>query len=1056
MLLRRALLTIAALFAWGTAVAAPLLPKIVMQANNYIDVAAWTSRDDFIVTVSGYEGEVTVWDVARRVIVDRFVLTMPADIGNDFVVIDRVEVAPGDATALVTGRRFATGELLPERRQKWQVDLRGRRVTPLPVETVAGSKAPATREAYLGPWVRRTEALTQFYEEDGGDAADAKAVAALPVLPRSHDGKWSIKRNIDGMMIAGGGEVRTFDTDPPLIITHADLSPDGTTLALIDSATAAVDGSDRIETRVLLVDSATGRSLPTLVRRGAYGRVQWLDGRRLVLFANDDDDGRDPADPASAVIPAPTLVVDMVTRRDVQTLAPRCYVTAIDGGFIGGGLANCRTVKADRKLWVTDAAGRWSNGTDLGKGTAIDLIAADRKGERVAIATSFTDGTLGVAVIDLNKGLDLDAIPMGGGVFSRLVFAEGGKSLLIGANGQLFRRRIGARLPNGEAPPVQQYGAISVLPHLLVTDDRTIITSSVIGTDVTRLDLVTGKRLPGLDHRNAVAGGFLAGGLFWAVSASGGLRIWDLQTDRILVTSYFFSRERFFAMTPDGRYDTNLGADAKALRWLMPDAPWQSLAAQTFMRDLYEPGLVRKVMDCARPRCTPGLGAVPDLAALNRTLPETRITGVVRNGDRATVTVAVTEGLDPRAPNGRGRSGIHDVRLFRDGKLVRQTPDLGIARDEGKSVAQWRTATRVSRDGDTVQLSYDVALPRRGGKVEFTAYAFNEDRVKGETARSTLTVPPPSVLPRRRVVVVAIGVDATHNPEWRLNYAANDANGLAGALGAIGDADVSVVRLVSDGKGDRATKRNIRSVLLALGGQAIDDNMFELADAGVDIAALKPVGPDDSVIISFSGHGTTLAGQFHLLPSDAVPDRASGEPVAGSLISSVELTAWLRQLDAGEIAMVIDACHSAASVDAGGFKPGPMGDPGLGQLAFDKGIRILAATQADDVAVEDGQLGHGLLSYALDEGLRGKADTSGDGRVTLGEWLDYGVARMPGLARELREGRLKLSGAPAAAPRARGVVWFDDADASVTRVQQPSLFDFTGTPGALVLRSAAR
>lgn len=1048
---------IAALFAWGAAAAAPLSPRVVLQANNYIDVAAWTSRDDFIVTVSGFESEVTIWDVARRVIVDRFALTPPAGLGNDFLVIEGIEVAPGDATATVSARRLSAGEWQLERRQKWRIDLTARRVVALPSEVVAGRRAPAAREAYLEPFTRRIAALTRFYEEDDGTMTEAQAIAALPGLPRSHDGRWGIERAVDGLVVVGGGgERRTFDTDPPLVIGNADLSPAGATLALVATDTTAADGGTEPETRVLLVDPGTGRSLPTLVRGGAYGRVKWLDARRLALFANDDDDGRDPADPLSAVIPSPTLVVDMTTRRDLLSLAPRCYVTATSDGFIGGGLANCRTVKADRKLWTSDAAGRWINPTDLGKGVAIDLIAADDKGERVAIAASFPEKTLGIAVLDLDKGTDLDAIPMGGGVFSRLVFAEGGKSLLIGGNAMLFRRKIGEKRPDGTLTPVQQYGAISVLPHLLVTDDRTITTASAIDAEIKRFDLATGRRLPALDHRNVVAGGYLPGELFWAVSASGGLRLWDLRDGRILVTTQFFAHERFFAMTPDGRYDTNLGADAKSLRWLMPDAPWQSLAPQTFMRDLYEPGLVRKVMDCARPRCTPKLGPVPDLAALNRTQPGTSITKIVRNGDRATVTVEVTEGQDPRAPNGRTRSGIYDVRLFRDGKLVRQTPDLGSLRDEGKTLDQWRAATRVKRDGDVVQLRYDVALPRRGGKVEFTAYAFNEDRVKGETARRTLDVPPPPVLPRRRVVVVAIGVDATHNPEWRLNYAANDANGFAAGLGSVADADVSVVRLVSDAKGDRATKRNIRAVLLALGGQAIDDNMFELADAGVDIAALKPVGPDDSVIISFSGHGTAQGGQFYLLPSDAVPDRATGEPVAGSMIASVELTAWLRQLDAGEIAMVIDACHSAASVDAGGFKPGPMGDSGLGQLAFDKGIRILAATQADDVAVEDGQLGHGLLSYALDEGLRGKADTNRDGRVTLSEWLGYGVERMPGLARELRDGRLKLSGAAAAQPRTRGAVWFDDPDASVTRVQQPALFDFTGTPGTLVLRGAAR
>ena len=40
--------------------------------------------------------------------------------------------------------------------------------------------------------------------------------------------------------------------------------------------------------------------------------------------------------------------------------------------------------------------------------------------------------------------------------------------------------------------------------------------------------------------------------------------------------------------------------------------------------------------------------------------------------------------------------------------------------------------------------------------------------------------------------------------------------------------------------------------------------------------------------------------------------------------------------------MIIDACHSAGSVEHEGFKPGPMGSRGLGQLAYNKRMRILA------------------------------------------------------------------------------------------------------------------
>jgi uncharacterized caspase-like protein len=170
-----------------------------------------------------------------------------------------------------------------------------------------------------------------------------------------------------------------------------------------------------------------------------------------------------------------------------------------------------------------------------------------------------------------------------------------------------------------------------------------------------------------------------------------------------------------------------------------------------------------------------------------------------------------------------------------------------------------------------------------------------------------------------------------------------------------------------------------------------------------------------------------VSNEFYLIPAEVGPGLRRGEkPDTNALshcISSEELSLWLRRVDAGELVLVIDACHSAASVSQSWFKPGPMGSRGLGQLAYDKRMRILAASQADDYAIENRQLRHGLLTYALvKEGLDGaKADfRPADGRITLGEWLAFGEARVPELHRSIRE-RLALGGSPDGARDAAGL-----------------------------------
>jgi hypothetical protein len=135
-----------------------------------------------------------------------------------------------------------------------------------------------------------------------------------------------------------------------------------------------------------------------------------------------------------------------------------------------------------------------------------------------------------------------------------------------------------------------------------------------------------------------------------------------------------------------------------------------------------------------------------------------------------------------------------------------------------------------------------------------------------------------------------------------------------------------------------------------------------------------------------------------------------------SAISAEELTEWLRPIDAGEMTFILDSCDSASSVESNDFKPGPMGSPGLGQLAYDKRMRILAASQPNQAARESDVLHQGLLSYALTElGLKERqADWEPkDGKVMVGEWLAFGADAVP---KSLQSGAVKgargLSRAP--------------------------------------------
>jgi hypothetical protein len=118
-----------------------------------------------------------------------------------------------------------------------------------------------------------------------------------------------------------------------------------------------------------------------------------------------------------------------------------------------------------------------------------------------------------------------------------------------------------------------------------------------------------------------------------------------------------------------------------------------------------------------------------------------------------------------------------------------------------------------------------------------------------------------------------------------------------------------------------------------------------------------------------------------------------------------------------------------------------MGSRGLGQLAYDKRIRILAASQGNQAAQERDQLPangsaegrtQGVLSYVLTEqGLvEGKADWKpADGKITVGEWLTYAADAVP---KSLPAGANNTS---------KGFV--KPAGGTATPSQIPAVFDFS-------------
>jgi hypothetical protein len=518
----------------------------------------------------------------------------------------------------------------------------------------------------------------------------------------------------------------------------------------------------------------------------------------------------------------------------------------------------------------------------------------------------------------------------------------------------------------------------------------------------------------------------------------GALWIWDL--DRHALAAQLFVRPggNWVVVDSNGRFDTSDFDATQGLAWYGEDHPLEGRPLEIYMRDYYEPRLLAKILSDVP------LPALPPVTELNRIQPIVRIDDVRQDPvrtDYVAVRVQV-QGVAGSSVVGGG-TGARDLRIFRNGQLVGYL-DGGLVRPGGASFVK----------------EFPVRLPAGDREVRFSAYAFNDDRIKSVTGRYSYVPNRPVVAPRGRAYLITVGVNDHENADWNLRFAANDARQIGTRLGllieqqGVYDGIVTVPLIADAATGTVATKANLKAVLDVLAGRTPNPATPLARVPGA--ARLRQARPDDLVLLSFSGHGYDEAGMFYLLPSDtgAGQGRTVTPELDAHAISNDELSQWIRDIDAGDMAMIIDACHSAASV-GDEFRPGPMGSRGFAQLAFDKGMRILAASQSDDVALESDRLEHGLLSYALvDEGLNKlRADfRPRDGKITIAEWFDYGVSRVPRLADELANREVGAS-VPASD---RGFVRLTTGPRTRPHhQQQPAVFDFTKGRRDVVLWSAA-
>ncbi|MCB9796704.1 MAG: caspase family protein [Alphaproteobacteria bacterium] len=222
----------------------------------------------------------------------------------------------------------------------------------------------------------------------------------------------------------------------------------------------------------------------------------------------------------------------------------------------------------------------------------------------------------------------------------------------------------------------------------------------------------------------------------------------------------------------------------------------------------------------------------------------------------------------------------------------------------------------------------------------------------GARGVGSLTVETPSFDPERRWALI-IGVN-TYDEFEDLRFASRDAEALAEALIEGGFPKDHVVVMRSDACGELALEDCPEAQRRLL---PTDHNIQR------ELGRIGELEEADTLLVAFSGHGLAPPGdasETYLLPTDAQPKR-----LEQTAVSLRDVRRTLEGTGAPRRLVLVDACRS--DLPGARATQSPLD-------AAEEGEVVIYSTRAGALSYEDDDLGMGVFTHHLVQGLAGQAD----------------------------------------------------------------------------------
>lgn len=432
-----------------------------------------------------------------------------------------------------------------------------------------------------------------------------------------------------------------------------------------------------------------------------------------------------------------------------------------------------------------------------------------------------------------------------------------------------------------------------------------------------------------------------------AALGDGTIRWYRLKDGAELLALYSTSTRKWVAWTPKGYYDCSPGGD-NYIGWHVNNGtnraadfyPASRFSSQYYRPDILPLALSLEDEDAAiaqantSKRITPVAGGV-----MNALPPVVRILSPQESSTLESSNITIT--FTVKSPQG---TDIKEIKTLVNGRPV-QNNLKGL-------VVQ---AVQTEADSQTLTLN----LP--AGQSEVSILARNNNGWS-EPASIQLTYQP-RVAPARqgefvilpRLYVLAIGVSDYSNSSYRLKYSAKDAQDFAALM-----------------QRQKGTLYRDVVVKVLTDAEATKDNILD----GLDWIQHETTSKDVAMVF-LSGHGINDENSFfYYLPvgADVAKMKRTCVPFTDikNTVSSI----------AGKAIFFVDTCHS------GNVMGGRRGVSDVTAIvnelsSAENGAIVFTSSTGNQYSLEDDAWGNGAFTKALIEGLSGKADYSGNGKITI-------------------------------------------------------------------------